>query len=290
MAKLEVNHTSLEYADHGSGEPLVFVHGSASDYRTWQGQRDEFSKRYRVITYSRRFHWPNETIGEGIDYSMAEQFEDLRAVVRSLNASPAHLVGHSYGAFLALLFAMREPSLVRSLVLAEPPVITLFVSNTPKPLELLKLLATRPRTAAAIMKFGAMGVAPATTAARRDDAKAAMRIFGKAVLGPEAFHQLSAARLEQVDANAFLAEFLGSGFLPLDADQVRNVRTPTLIVNGQRSPGLFHRLNDALAEFLPHAQRIDIDGASHIMHEDNPSAYNDALGSFLARQSAGTNR
>lgn len=285
MAKLQVNHAALEYTEHGSGVPLVFVHGSASDYRTWQVQRDEFAKQYRVITYSRRFHWPNEPIRKGVDYSMARQLDDLRVVVHSLNASPAHLVGHSYGAFLALLLAIREPNLVRSLVLAEPPVITLFVSNTPKPLEVLRLLATRPRTAAAIMNFGAMGVAPAMRAARRGDAKAAMRIFGRAVLGSEAFNRLSAARLEQVDANAFLAEFLGSGFLPLDADQIRNVRTPALLVNGRHSPRIFHRLNDALAELLPHAERIYIDGASHIMHEDNPSAYNDALRSFLARQS-----
>lgn len=287
MPKLKIDHASLTYDEHGSGEPLVFVHGSASDYRTWQAQRDEFAKRYRVITYSRRFHWPNETIQQGTDYSMAEQLDDLHALVRLLDASPAHLVGHSYGAFLALLAAIREPGLARSLVLAEPPLVTLFVSDTPKPLEMLKLAATRPRTAAAILKFGATGVAPATRAAKNGDAKAAMRIFGRAVLGPEPFHRLSAERLQQVDANAFAAEFLGSGFLPLDAGQIRKVRTPTLILNGQCSPRIFHRFNDALAELLPHARRIAIEGASHIMHEDNPSAYNDAVGSFLARQSAG---
>ncbi|NIT60692.1 MAG: alpha/beta fold hydrolase, partial [Aliifodinibius sp.] len=73
----------------------------------------------------------------------------------------AHLVGHSYGAFLSLLLAMRQPDYVRTLVLAEPPAITLFVSNNPKPLEILKLLVSRPRTAAAIIKFGAKGVTPA---------------------------------------------------------------------------------------------------------------------------------
>ena len=81
--------------------------------------------------------------------------------------------------FSVYLLAVKEPELVRTLVLAEPPVITLFVSNTPKPLELLKLLATRPRTAIAIMKFGAKGIAPATAAAKRDEAKKAMRLFGR---------------------------------------------------------------------------------------------------------------
>jgi pimeloyl-ACP methyl ester carboxylesterase len=284
MAKLEVNQATLEYAEHGSGEPLVFVHGSASDYRTWELQRDEFAKRYRVITYSRRYHWPNETIKEGIDYSMREQLDDLRALVRSLDGTPAHLVGHSYGAFLALLLATTEPSLVRTLMLAEPPVTTLFVSNTPKPLEVLRILATRPRTAAAIIKFGATGIAPAAAAAKRGDMEAVVRLSGSAILGREFFRRLSAARLEQVRRNSFQAEFLGSGFLPLGADTVRSVRAPTLLITGQHSPALFHRLTDALVEFLPNCEMIEIDGASHIMHEDNPSAYNDAALSFLARQ------
>jgi hypothetical protein len=52
------------------------------------------------------------------------------------------------------------------------------------------------------------------------------------------------------------AELLGSGFAPLNADQVRNVETPTLLV-GQRSPGVFHRLTDRLPSgLMPLEHRI----------------------------------
>jgi len=136
------NGATLEYHEVGSGEPLVLVHGSASDYRTWGLQQPALAEHFRVISYSRRYHWPNDPISDGADYSMDEQVGDLQALLHALDAGPAHLVGHSYGAFLALLVAVREPSLVRSLVLAEPPVLTLFVSNTPKLTELLKLMAT----------------------------------------------------------------------------------------------------------------------------------------------------
>ncbi len=151
MSNVKLHDVSLDYAEQGRGEPVVFVHGSASDARTWHAQRDEFATRYRVVTYSRRYHWPNEPITQGCDYSMAEQLDDLQALVRSLGLVPVHLVGHSYGAFLALLLAMRASGLVRTLVLAEPPIITLFVGNTPKPREMLKLLVARPRTAASIL-------------------------------------------------------------------------------------------------------------------------------------------
>jgi len=283
MASVDINGTSFEYVESGRGEPLVLVHGSASDYRTWHLQRDELGKHFRVIAYSRRYHWPNEPISEGMDYAMAEHVDDLEALLRSLDAAPGHLVGHSYGAFLCLLLAIREPQLVRTLVLAEPPVVPLFVSNPPKPMEILKLLVSRPRTAVAIIKLGARGMSPATAAARRGDMEEAMRTFGRAVLGDEASGRLSEVRLEQVRANSIRAEFLGSGLAPLREDQVRGARAPALLLTGERSPALFHCLIDRLEELLPTSERIEIPRASHIVQEDNAPAYNAAVLSFLAR-------
>jgi pimeloyl-ACP methyl ester carboxylesterase len=115
---------------------------------------------------------------------------------------------------------------------------------------------------------------------------ATTRIIGNAILGPEFYRDLSTSRLEQVTANSFRAEFLGSGFAPLEDEDVRSVQTPALLVSGQRSPRLFHRLLDRLEELLPRAKRVEISGASHIMHEDNAAAYNAALRSFLATHPA----
>ena len=89
MPSVIVRGYDLDYSESGSGEPVVLVHGSASDQRTWQGQREALAERYRVIAYSRRYHWPNAPIAGGADYSMDEQVEDLRAVLRSLQTAPA---------------------------------------------------------------------------------------------------------------------------------------------------------------------------------------------------------
>lgn len=281
MAKLDVNGTSLEYVEKGSGEPIVFVHGSASDYRTWNLLLSDFSLRNRVISYSRRYHWPNEPIPEGADYSMEQHVGDLQALLFSLGATPAHLVGHSYGAFVALLLALRKPEIVRTLVLAEPPVVTLFVSNSPKPAEILSALFRAPRIAVSIVKFGVTGMSPAAKAARRGDMETAMRIFGHAVLGSEFYDRLSESRLEQVRANAIKAEFLGSGLLPLEESDLRGIETPTLLVGAERSPVLFSRLLDRLGRLIPNTIRVEIPESSHIMHEDNATAYGAAVQSFV---------
>lgn len=284
MARVEVRGTALEYDEAGEGKPLVLVHGSASDLRTWHGQREAFAKRYRAIAYSRRYHWPNAAIAEGVDYSMLQHVDDLQALLRALGAVPAHLVGHSYGAFLCLLLALRDPSLVRSLVLAEPPAITLFVSNVPRPLEILKLMATRPRTAAAIIRFGARGAVPAQKAFRRGDSETAVRTFGDAVFGPGGFARMPESLRRQVRDNLpnIKAELLGSGFAPLHEEGLRALRAPTLLVTGQRSIALFRLLADRLAELLPRVERAEIPGAAHAMHEDNATAFNAAVLAFLA--------
>lgn len=281
MPTLQINGTSLKYDQSGEGEPLVLVHGSASDSRTWSNQQTELARYYRVINYSRRYHRPNAPIPDDADYTMQEHVEDLQSLILEQGVAPAHLVGHSYGAFLSLLLAIQRPDLVRTLVLAEPPVITLFVSNTPKPLELLKLLVTRPRTAIAVMKFGARGIGPAKAIAKRGDVIKAMRLFGQTILGQQFFNQLSESRLEQVDANAIKAEFLGSGFAPLADDQVCSVSVPVLLVTARHSNPLFHRLADRLEELLPNCERVEIEGASHIMYEDNAPDFNRAVEVFL---------
>ena len=283
MSTVKVNGTELEYREQGKGQSVVLVHGSVSDFRSMQTQQDVFSQRYRTIAYSRRYHWPNDPIGQNADYSMQEQLEDLEGVLTRLDAAPAHLVGHSYGAVLCLLLAMQKPELVRSLVLAEAPVYRLFISNTPKPLEILKLLVTRPRTAVAVVKFGATGLGPATALAEKGDMAAATQTFGTAVLGSEFYGRLSAERREQVQANTIRSEFTGSGMVALNEQEIHTVSQPTLLINGDRSPALFHRLTDRLEELLPNSERIQIRNASHIMHEDNAPAYNKAVLSFLSK-------
>lgn len=282
MTQIPVRGNALDAVRVGEGPPLLLVHGSASDRRTWHRQLDVFGARYRVTAYSRRYHWPNETIPEGVDYDFDQHVADLEAVVRHLGGDDeaVHLVGHSYGGFLSLVLAMRRPQLVESLVLVEPPVVTVFVSDPPRPLELLRLLFTRPAAALEILRFGIRGLGPATAAAKRGDMEEAMEVFGRAVMG-DAYRDISEERLEQVRANTFRAEFLGSGFPSVEPEEVRAVATPTLLVEGAESPGLFHQIIRHLEELLPDVRSVEIAGTSHLVHETRPTEFNRRVVAFL---------
>ena len=281
MPDIAIVGTRLRYRETGAGEPLILVHGSFSDVRTWDHLMDRFGESHRTIAYSRRYHWPNAPIPEGADYAMAQHVDDLERLIVELGARPAHVVGHSYGGYLALLLAVKNPGVVRSLVLAEPPVLPLLASVPPSPGDLLKLFLRKPGTALSVARFGARGIGPATAAFERGDTEQGLQIFGRAVLGNEAFASLSEDRMEQMRANLIVAEFLGSGFAPITDAEVAAVGHPTLLVESERGTGLFRHLVEHLDRLLKHSERVRIPNASHAMHEDNPEAFYDSVASFL---------
>src|SRR6266542_216125 len=128
--KILANGLSFAYVDEGSGPPIVLVHGSVSDYREWSNQIEPLARHYRVIAYSRRYHWPNIPPGVQADASVATQAGDLAAIIQTLGIAPVHLIGHSFGGAVALDVTLRHPALVRTLVLAEPAVSGVL-ANTP---------------------------------------------------------------------------------------------------------------------------------------------------------------
>lgn len=280
----EVRGAKLFYTERGEGEPVVFVHGSISDYRTWAFQLDAVGARYRAISYSRRYHWPNAPVAPDGRSDMDTAVEDLAALLRSLGAAPAHLVGNSFGAFTSLVLARRHPELVRSLVLEEPPVIPLVIGQPPRPSRILASLARRPRVTLDVLAFGAKVIGPATALYARGEDQAAMLRFVYGVLGQEAYEALPEARREQMRANisSHAAEFRAQGgFSTLTADDVRHVTAPTLLLTGERSPRFLVRLSAMLRDLLSNCGAMTIPGASHAMHEENADATNDAILAFL---------
>jgi pimeloyl-ACP methyl ester carboxylesterase len=282
-----VNGTTLAYREAGEGEPVVFVHGGESDLRTWEQQLPAVGRSYRAITYSRRFARPNEDIDPGADDPWQAHVEDLAAFLREIGAAPAHLVGNSQGAFISLLAAVRQPDLVRTLVLEEPPVVPLFVKSVPpRPADLLRLLVTRPRALFGLLRFVAGTLVPVKKAFARGDDERAMHLFGRGVLGKAPYERLPEARIQQMRENrSTLRAFMMSDaeFPPLADDDVRGILASVLLVTGELSPRFAIDLTDRLEELLPNTERVEIPAASHVMHEENAAAVNQAIVGFLGR-------
>jgi pimeloyl-ACP methyl ester carboxylesterase len=281
---LDVNGTVLATFDKGKGDPLVFVHGSASDVRTWTRQLDVFPENYRTIAYSRRYHVPNAPISTDASDPIQTHVDDLASLIGVLDAGPAHVVGHSWGGLVSLLAARQAPELFRSLVLIEPPAVSMHVTIPPKPSQLVGLLFSAPRLAFAIVKFGVGTVGPSEKAFRSGDDELAVEKFGRGVLGDRYFEALSKERYAQVWENRGpdRALALYHGFPDLIGTSFSDIHIPVLLLAGGDSPRLFRLLIDSLQARLPDARVEVIENGSHILHEDAPEAVNARIKEFLA--------
>ncbi|MBI3006499.1 MAG: alpha/beta hydrolase [Ignavibacteriales bacterium] len=287
MPSIEINGTTLEYIQKGSGDPVIFVHGSVSDFRTWHAQVEPFSQRYTVFAYSRRYHFPNNAAGNGSDYTVDTHAQDLASFIRKLGLSRVHLIGSSYGAYTALLTGIRNAEYVRTLVLGEPPVLPLLAENPDNPLHMVSLLTTSPLTAIRFMKFGLKAIKPAREAFRQGNLEEGVKLFANGVLGEGGFDRLppTARGVFMDNAKALMTELLGPGFSLFPVEEAKNCRIPVLFLYGEKSPKFFHDISHRLSKILQKTEASVISNASHSMHRDNPGEYNEKVLDFLSRHS-----
>ena len=97
-------------------------------------------------------------------------------LLERLRATPAHIVGHSYGGFISLYVAAHHPEMVRSLVLVEPAVSTLLVKNPKNILEFLLLFLRSPSVALSAAKYVRKGNNPAFKALDKGDLLTAVKL------------------------------------------------------------------------------------------------------------------
>src|SRR5262249_4059964 len=109
------------------GVPVIFVHGTLGDYRTWSGEMDDFAAQYHVIAYSLRHHYPDTWTGG--DYNVRVHMADLVTLLQTLKLAPVHLVGHSDGGVIAANVAKEHPELIHSVVLVEPTIFSLIADD-----------------------------------------------------------------------------------------------------------------------------------------------------------------
>ena len=270
----DVNGTRLAYRLSGdSGAPVVFVHGSLGDLRSWARQELAFAQYFRVLVYSRRYHPPNPRVEDHQPYSPKVHAEDLAALLLTLDIAPAHIVGSDYGAYTALQLVRDHPQLVRSLVLAEPPIFPLLTGSEAGD--------------SARKFFYTNGLDPARAAFARGDSVTGLRYYVDAVSGRGTFDRLPAATRADILAHAFemrreLLTERPEYFPPVTCDELGHIMTPVLIVRGENSPRAFQVISDELARCLQGDTTVIIPGAGHPPSAGNPAYYNQVVASFIA--------
>jgi non-heme chloroperoxidase len=272
LQKALVNNVELHYVEQGQGTPLVLVHGGLADYREWGAQMERFAQSYRVIAYSRRYNYPNQNRELPPDHSALIEAEDLAAFMHVLGLDRSHVVGYSYGAFAALCLALDHPDLVRTLMLAEPPVLR-WVIGLPGGDALFADLMDRLWE-------------PAGQAFRRGDKVEALRVSLDFFIAPGALSQVPAEVRQFLEDNLREWEALTTSrdaFPMLAKRRVAQLLMPTLLLTGDQTLPIHRLLNDEIARVLPQAQRIRLPEATHDMWNEQPEACGAVVLQFLGK-------
>ncbi len=269
MQTVIANGVTLSYVDEGKGEPVVFVHGSLDDYRSWRLQVGDFSKDRRAISYSRRCHYPNPWSDYPQEYSIKTERDDLISFLSELKlVRSVNLVGSSYGAFVALLVAQQRPDLIRSLVLGEPPIFSLLLES-----KAVRYEFPEP-------SFEMNVIAPL----RENDYERGVRGFVDFVRGEVAYDRLSSETKERMLQNAktLLYELTTPERDPFSIEDAHKIRTPTLLLNGENSPFVFQVITQELRKALPMSEIAVVRNASHSIHAQNPMEYDAKVAKFFS--------
>jgi pimeloyl-ACP methyl ester carboxylesterase len=114
-AYVELDGVRTWYDEHGEGDPLVLLHPGGADARAWAPNLEALAARFHVFTPERRGHGRTPDVDGPITYELMAK--DTTAFLRQVVGGPAHLVGCSAGATVALFVALRGPDLARRVVL-----------------------------------------------------------------------------------------------------------------------------------------------------------------------------
>ena len=258
------------FREVGTGPGVVCLHSNAASSSQWRALMDLLAPSFRVLAADsygagRSPAWPT-----GRPVGLRDEAALLEPVFARAGA-PFALVGHSYGAAVALIAALAQPAgRVRALALYEPTLFSLIDAESPPPNEADGIRATVAGAAAALDAGDPAGAAEwfidywmaAGSWARMPDARK----------GPIT---TSIANVRGW-ANALLGE-------PTPLEAFAALRVPVLFMTGSDSPVSSLRVARLLTKTLPQVEVVEFEGLGHMGPITHPEVVNETIARFLER-------
>jgi aminoacrylate hydrolase len=260
MPKVSIPDAELYYEETGQGDPLLLVPGLGGVGAFWAPQVPDFARDFRVITHDHR--GAGQSTHARIRYSVEQMAEDVVRLMDKLGLDSAHYVGHSTGGAMGQVLAIEHPTRIRSLVLSatwagpDPFFRRLFEARR----ETLMTSGVEAYLRASIL----MLAPPAWVSA--NDAKLAEQ------------HELAAAASAPVDV---MASRIDAIVRHDRRSQLGQIRVPTLVIVAADDMVTPKFYSDELANRIPGAKYVVLEGGGHFTPTVAPGPYNAAVGGFL---------
>lgn len=257
------------FREAGSGPGVVCLHSNASTSGQWRALMENLAPRFHVLAADsygagKSPPWPTDRpIGLRDEVALLEP-------VFARAGEPFTLVGHSYGAAVALIAAVRQPDRVRAVALYEPTLFAVVDAESPPPND-----ADGIRNA----------VAAAVAALEAHDPDGAAKCFIDFWMGTGAWDQTPEQRKGPIAASVASirgwAHALFGEPTPLQAFSKLNV--PVLYMIGTSSPAASRGVARLLTRVLPRVEVVEFAGLGHMGPVTHPEVVNEAIRRFLER-------
>ncbi|MGR3571732.1 alpha/beta fold hydrolase [Brevirhabdus sp.] len=257
--------------DWGAGDSRrLMIHCSLASSASWDGVVRALDAR-GAPAHSVAFDLPGH--GRSRDLRRGEDIQDLAVAWAGRLLPPGgqvDLIGHSFGATVALRLALEQPERVRRLVLIEPPLIAV-VRGSPAH-------ERHRREEAAIEEAMLAGDGP--LAARLFTERWGSKQPWDAL--PERHRSYITDRIGLVGAQADAIHHDRAGLLT--PGRLENLDLPVLLLEGSRSPHCVAQIQRGLLARLPDARRAVIEGAAHMLPLTHPAEVAERIAKFLATE------
>jgi len=261
------------FREAGTGPGVVCIHSNAGTSGQWRRLMEVLAPSFHVLApdcydAGRSPQWPAE---------LAIHLRDEVALIEPVltrAGSPLALVGHSYGAAVALIAALANPGRVRALALYEPTLFGLLDADSQPPNEAQEIRDV-VRDAGAALDAGAQDAA----AERFIDywmGSGTWKGFPEPRKSPIAESVTHVRRW----AHALFAE-------PTPLRAFRSLAIPVLYMVGRRSRASVRGVARLLAAALPRVELVDFEDIGHMGPVTHPEEINAAIGQFLERHHTG---
>jgi pimeloyl-ACP methyl ester carboxylesterase len=266
MERVSVDDAELEFVIEGSGEPVVFIHGSGpADSFLPLALEPAVRDHYRVIRYHRRGSAGSSPVQGPV--AITRQAADCRALLGALGIAKAHVVGHSYGGAVALQLALDAPEVVQTLALFE-----------------LAMPLSVPSGQQFADAFG-----PLIEQYMSGDRVGAAHGFLALADGPDWREEIGRTvpggpeQAENDVATVFESEIPSIVDWRFGPEEAAKIQQPVLYLLGSDSPPVFAESQALLNSWLPRMEQDLLPGANHLMQMRHPAEAAARLVAFLKR-------
>lgn len=246
--------------------PVVLLHSSGASSRQWHALVGTLQRQHEVHALDLHGHGSRAAWPGPAPMRLADEAAPVERLLEQLGG--AHLIGHSYGAAVALELASRRPALVRSLVAYEPVLFCLLIGDA----------LSRREAQAIIVTAGVMHQHMA-----QGQPEAAAQHFVDFWSGPGTWAALPADRQQGAAARmpAVMQQFGALFGEPLALADLARLRMPALLCDGGRTVPVTHRIVQLVRSAMPGALQKTFDPMGHMGPVTHADLFNRSVADFL---------